>query len=32
MKDDLLASRPYSEALEFARGLHVPDNPLHVPS
>ena len=32
MKDDLLASRPYSEALVFARGLHVPDKPLGFPS
>lgn len=32
MKDDLLASRPYAEALEFARGLRAPDKPLGFPS
>jgi hypothetical protein len=32
MTDDLLDSRPYIEALEFARGLRAPDKPLGFPS
>jgi hypothetical protein len=32
MPEDSLASRPFIEALEFARGLRAPENPLDFPS
>jgi hypothetical protein len=32
MAKDLLATNPFIEALEFARGLRAPDRPLDFPS
>jgi hypothetical protein len=32
MTEDVLATRPYVEALQFARSLRAPDEPLEFPS